>query len=204
MLHIQGKISREVYLAFSGGVDSTAALDFLHRNHRVTLVHVNHGNDIAQFEELEAQRAAEKYRVDLIIYRGNSDVPSGKSREQHWRDQRYEFFHSLNKPVITCHHLDDCVETWVWNMTCGKAYTIPYQNGNVIRPFRLNRKQEFVNWCTRRSLTWFEDPTNNSADFALRNRIRHEVIPALLKVNPGLHTTVRNILLKEHIGQLAE
>ena len=204
MIHIQGTIPREVYLAFSGGVDSTAALNFLHRNHRVTLVHVNHGNDIAQFEEREAQRAANEYGLDLIIYRGNSDVPRGVSREEHWRNQRYEFFHSLNKPVITCHHLDDCVETWIWNMCNGRAKTIPYSNRNVIRPFRLNRKSEFMNWAIKRSLTWFEDPTNNSADFAVRNRIRNEMMSSVLKVNPGIHTTIRNMLLKENIGQLAE
>lgn len=200
MLHIQGKIPRSIYLAYSGGVDSTAALDFLCKNHQVTIAHVNHGNDISSYEELAARAAAEYYGVPIIIYQGNSNTPRGKSKEQHWRDQRYNFFHSLQGTVVTCHHLDDCVETWIFNTANGKAKTIPYRNGNVIRPFRLNPKVKFTKWCMKRNLTWFEDHTNADPDFATRNRIRNELMPIMLKVNPGIHTTIRNMLLKEDVN----
>jgi hypothetical protein len=42
MIHLQGKLPRNIYLACSGGVDSMAALDFLRRNHRVHVLHFDH------------------------------------------------------------------------------------------------------------------------------------------------------------------
>ena len=199
MIHVQGKITRTVYVAFSGGVDSVAVVDFLRRNHTVVLAHINHGNEISSAEQSFVEQFAEKHQLPLLLKQGKADKPADESWEEHWRNERYQFLHAINGTVITCHHLDDCVETWLWNMCNGRDQTIAYRNVNVIRPFRTTRKFEFVDWCQRKQLAWYEDPTNANPQFAVRNYIRHMMVPAAMKVNPGIHTTIRNKLLQEKI-----
>lgn len=200
MIHVQGKIPRTVFVAFSGGVDSVAVVDFLRRNHQVSLAYVNHGDEIAKAEQTFVEQYAQQYNLPLFMKRADTDKPRDTSWEEHWRNERYRFFHTdITGTVITCHHLDDCVETWLWNMCNGRDQTIGYMNRNVIRPFRMTRKFEFVDWCRRKHLKWFEDPTNANPQFATRNFIRHTLIPAALQVNPGIHTTIRNKLLQEKI-----
>jgi tRNA(Ile)-lysidine synthase len=199
MIHVQGKIPRTVYVAFSGGVDSVAVVDFLRRNHTVVLAHINHGNEISSAEQSFVEQFAEKHQLPLLLKQGKADKPADESWEEHWRNERYHFLHTINGTVITCHHLDDCVETWLWNMCNGRDQTIAYRNVNVIRPFRTTRKSEFVDWCRRKQLAWYEDPTNANPQFAVRNYIRHMMVPAAMKVNPGIHTTIRNKLLQEKI-----
>lgn len=198
MIHVQGKIPRTVFVAFSGGVDSVAVVSFLQRNHNVCLAYVNHGDEIAKAEQEFVEQFAEANNLPLYTKRANTEKPSDTSWEEHWRNERYRFFHKdITGTVITCHHLDDCVETWLWNMCNGRDQTIPYNNRNVIRPFRTTRKFEFIDWCQRKQLDWYQDPTNANPQFAVRNYIRHVMMPAALHVNPGIHTTIRNKLLQE-------
>ena len=84
-------------------------------------------------------------------------------------------------------------------MCNGKDYTIPYRNKNVVRPFRLTPKHEFIDWCTRKEVDWYQDLSNLDPDFATRNYIRSVLLPSVLRVNPGIHTTIRNKLLQEKI-----
>ena len=197
MIHVQGKIPRTVFVAFSGGVDSVAVVDFLRRNHTVVLAHINHGNEISSAEQAFVEQFADKQQLPLLLKQGKAEKPADESWEEHWRNERYQFLHSINGTVITCHHLDDCVETWLWNMCNGRDQTIAYRNVNVIRPFRTTRKFEFVDWCQRKQLAWYEDLTNANPQFAVRNYIRHMMVPAAMKVNPGIHTTIRNKLIQE-------
>jgi len=209
VIHVQGNLPRTVSVACSGGVDSMAAVDFLRRNHNVNILFFDHGTDTSS----EALDFLQKY-----VYRKNSEFnrkPIGttisikvgnisrekekrESEEEYWRNERYKFFHDHKSPVITCHHLDDCVETWIWSCFHGEGKTIPYSNVNVIRPFRLNRKAEFVNWCRRNDVPWIEDTSNEDTSY-MRNFIRHEVMQKALVVNPGLHKVILKKIKKDQV-----
>jgi tRNA(Ile)-lysidine synthase len=194
MIQIQGKLEREVYVACSGGVDSMAVVDFLMKNHKVNLLFFDHGTetsrDALRFLEDRYHPSINHARMNLEI--GNITRLKNKSEswEEYWRTQRYEWFHSFDVPVITCHHLDDCVETWIFTSLNGEGRIIPYANKNVIRPFRLNRKSEFTNWCRNKNVPWVEDISNEDTGY-MRNFIRHEIIPKAMIVNPGLHKVIR-------------
>ena len=186
MIQIQGKLEREIWIACSGGVDSMAVVDFLSNNHKVNLMFFDHGTQTS-YEAKEFLK--EHYRENLAIGEINRDKRQDESWEEYWRNMRYEWFHSFDVPIITCHHLDDCVETWIWSSLNGTGKIIPYSNRNVIRPFRLNRKLEFLNWARRKNVDWIEDTSNDDPKY-MRNFIRHEIIPKALIVNPGLHTVI--------------
>ena len=199
MIKIQGNIPRTVKVACSGGIDSMAIVDFLSRNHEVTACYFDHGTE----HGYHAGQFLEDYYAgsNVKLIKGkidNTKVPKRTSQEEHWRNQRYDWFKSLDQwdPIITCHHLEDCVETWVWSSMNGTCNTVPYQNGNVIRPFRLNRKRELELWCRFQNVKWIEDPSNNETKH-LRNYIRHEMMPHVLKVNPGIHKMVKKKMLSE-------
>lgn len=200
MIQIQGKLDREVYVACSGGVDSMAVVDFLMKNHRVNLLFFHHGTETSKeaFEFLNS-------RYEPSIAYGGLKLEVGglyrskfktESWEEYWRTQRYEWFHSFDVPIITCHHLDDCVETWIFTSLNGEGRIIPYSNGNVIRPFRANRKSEFTTWCRNKNVPWVEDSSNEDVKY-MRNFIRHEIVPKALVVNPGLHKVIRKKVLED-------
>lgn len=190
MIKLQSKLPRKLYLACSGGVDSMAALDFLRRNHIVEVLHFDHGTAHGeQAKEFVVNYCIKNniaFKVDCV----KQTIPPGPSKEEWWRERRYEFFdHYQDHPVITCHHLDDCVETWVWSSMHGTGKWIPYRRGNVIRPFRLTRKRDFEMWCRIHNVPWIEDSSNEDIHYT-RNYIRHEMMPHVLRVNPGIHKTI--------------
>jgi tRNA(Ile)-lysidine synthase TilS/MesJ len=48
MLHVLGKLPRELVVAVSGGPDSMAILDFLNNNHKVTAYYFDHGTTFGE------------------------------------------------------------------------------------------------------------------------------------------------------------
>jgi tRNA(Ile)-lysidine synthase len=200
MITIQGKLNREVYIACSGGVDSMAVVDFLMQNHKINLMFFNHGTETSReaLDFLQDKYAPSIENAGLTLGVGGvvRNKDKTESWEEYWRNQRYEWFHSYDVPIITCHHLDDCVETWIFSSLNGEGKIIPYSNRNVIRPFRLNRKSEFTNWCRNKNVTWVEDTSNEDTGY-MRNFIRHEIVPKALVVNPGLHKVIRKKVLAD-------
>jgi tRNA(Ile)-lysidine synthase len=196
VINITHTIPRSVTIAFSGGVDSVAVADFLRSNHSLSLLYVDH-HDRASPQELEMVREyALLWSLPLQIAVISSSKCSDQSQEEFWRTERYKIFHEVKEPVITCHHLDDCVETWVWSCMHGCGKLIPAINKNVIRPFRTTRKTEFTSWCKRKNLSWAEDASNSDTTH-IRNYIRHELMPHVLRVNPGIHKVIRKKILNE-------
>lgn len=189
MIKIQGTIPRSVGVAVSGGVDSMAVLDFLRRNHNVTAYNFNHGTEYGDKAHKFLEEYCDKHNIILRTAKLTKDKPKGKSWEEFWRDERYNWLTSYCQTIVLGHHLDDCVESYVFNMCNGKDYTIPYSHANCIRPFRLTRKSELVSWATGHLVEWVDDPSNLDLTYA-RNRIRTHVIPELLSINLGLYKVV--------------
>lgn len=196
MIRITTKIPRSITLAFSGGVDSVAAANFLSRNHNLTLLFVDHRTEDSKRAQKFVQQFSAKYNLPLKCYTIAKDKPTNESKEEFWRNERYKIFHEQEQPVITCHHLDDCVETWVWSSLHGCGKIIPAKNRNVIRPFLTTRKADFSSWAKRNNLSWCEDDSNYDTRYT-RNYIRHKMMVDVLHVNPGIHKTIRKKIINE-------
>lgn len=193
MIKVLGKIPKgEFGLACSGGVDSMAIANFLlNGGYHPNLIYFNHNTEHSDLAEDFVRSYAVTHNLKLFV--GKTDLKPTSNKEKVWSDLRYEFFSEFDFPIITCHHLDDCVETYLFSCMRGFQSVIPYSRGNVIRPFLLNEKKVFEKWCLDKNVTFIQDESNFSVDYS-RNRIRHNIIPEALKVNPGLKTVVRKMV----------
>ena len=198
MIKLQTKLPREVYVACSGGVDSMTVVDFLRKNHTVHVLYFDHGTQHSTTAGVFVGNYCNEHGLGLKYGRITRDRERDESQEEYWRNERYKFFSTINSDIITCHHLDDCVETWVWSSMHGQGKTIPYRNKNVIRPFRLTRKRDLELYANLNNIKYVEDKSNSDTRFT-RNYIRHEMMPHVLKVNPGIHKMLRKKMIAEDV-----
>ena len=198
MIRIIGKIPRRVTIACSGGIDSMVFTHFLQKgNRKIDLAYFNH--DTAHSKEAEKFVKEYAAKNKLILTVGRVKGAKGKrSLEEFWRDERYRFLESLkSKYIVTCHHLDDVVETWLFSSFHGNPKIIPFKRGsNIYRPFLMTAKKSILNYADRKGINWIEDPSNRMTKSLMRNHIRHNVMPEVLKVNPGIRTTIRKKLIE--------
>ena len=180
-------------IAVSGGVDSLAALHYLAKRHRnLEMLYLDHSDEAAEAELPVVQFYSELLELPLRIQGGfDRKRFSSSSLECAWRDFRYEVFFRQQNKVITCHHLDDCVESFIFFGTHGKPSIIRPSVQNVVRPFLLTRKSGFVAYANFWGLFWAEDPMNTNETASKRVFIRKTVRPLLEEINPGLETVVR-------------
>jgi len=194
MIKIYGEIPHKIHLACSGGVDSMAVLDFLRRGKKEVIVcYFNHGTPHSKYVWDHLKDFCYKEGIKTLYGEVKRDKLKGESLEEYWRNIRYDFFNSIDGDIITCHHLDDVIETYLFSTIHGKSKLISYRNQNVIRPFLGTKKSDFVKWCQDKKVPFWDDKSNLDVDFA-RNRIRHNIIPEVLKINPGIHKVVKKLL----------
>lgn len=197
-IQLLNKVPNKIFIACSGGVDSICALSFFSQKkyRHIDLLFVDHNT--------KASAEAKEFLFDEVSFRFEKNVscftiaktkPKKESWEEFWRNERYRIFHAMPDPVVTAHHLNDAMETWLFTALNGDPKLIPYRNKNVIRPFLMTEKSQMINWCERKGLSWIEDESNSNVDYA-RNRIRHNIMPEALKVNPGLAKVIKKKYLQ--------
>lgn len=198
MFKLSFKLPRRLAVAVSGGVDSMAALDFLRRSHDISVIHFNHGTEGSDFAANVVADYCRENQLDFMCKFLEGECPSGESLENFWREKRYEFFDIFAKdmPVVTCHHLDDVIETWVFTALNGDPRIIPSKRGSYLRPFLQNKKSVFLDWAERKNVPHYEDKSNSDTRF-MRNYIRHELVSKAFTVNPGLHKVMRKKVIEE-------
>ena len=193
MFKLACQVPKKVVLACSGGRDSMSVLEFLLRGRReVTLAYFNHNTEHGQAAEEFLHKFCDRQKLPLVCGRYKHHNKDAKPTEAMWREQRYEFLSKIGDPIVTAHHLDDVVEWWVFSSMRGKPSLMPIEREDVqvVRPFLLTRQKELHTKFSE--YTHIEDPTNAQTDYT-RNYIRHELVPRIAKVNPGLHTTIKNL-----------
>jgi tRNA(Ile)-lysidine synthase len=193
-------------VALSGGVDSMALLSFLRNEQRprwIKAFFFDHGTETSEkAHEFVAGYCALK-GIDLEVGRLRKSKPKKDSWEEFWRKERYKWLHSQPFIIATAHHLNDVAETYLWSMAHGHPRFIHYQKPfdeqetqNIVRPLLLTPKSELVSWCERHQVPYIEDHSNEDLRFT-RNRIRHNIMPEMLKVNPGFLKIVARKLIED-------
>lgn len=196
MIKLAVKLPKKIYVACSGGVDSMAALNFLNRKHDVTAAYFDHYTEHGMLAKQWLYRYCKENNIPFVFKELSGPKPDKKSWEEFWRDQRYSWFDSLDAPVVTAHHLDDAVETWVWASMHGQPKLPEFYRGNVIRPFLTTPKEELKLWCIKKSVLWFDDPSNLDTKY-MRNYVRHVAMPVIQNINPGIQKTIKKKLINK-------
>ena len=109
------------------------------------------------------------------------------------RELRYRYFaqliHDLKADgICVAHHRDDNVETLLLNLLRGSGIDglagIAPKNGNILRPLLCISRADILQYLKENNQDYVTDSTNLEDD-ALRNKIRHHVIPLLKSLNPA-------------------
>ena len=203
-----------VTVALSGGADSMAllyALFSLKEKLGITVkaAHLNHlirGDEALRDEEF-VKAACKKLGVELTVKR--EDVPAyatelGISTELAARVLRYKFLEGVADGglIATAHTASDNLETVILNLTRGSGIDglsgIPPKRGAFIRPVILCTRAQIEEYCEINKIPFVTDSTNHSDDYT-RNKIRHNIVPVLKKLNPSVEATVLRsaLLLRE-------
>ena len=199
MIRFLEEIPSKCTVAFSGGIDSVAVVDFLlNGRKKVDLAFFHHGTETSALAFNFVTKFATERGLLLKVGRLLRDRLKEESLEEFWRNERHRFFATIDSPVITAHHLDDAIETWIFTSIHGESRLIPHASGNVVHPFLITPKKEFISWCKRKNLKWIEDESNCDMRF-MRNLIRHKIVPEALKVNPGLHKVIKKKYLDRKV-----
>jgi tRNA(Ile)-lysidine synthase len=193
MIQLLHKLPRTLTVAFSGGVDSVAVLDFLSKNHEVDAAFFHHGTDNSDNAFDFVWNFCRDRDITITVGYIRNEKPKELSWEEHWRNERYAFLENFEY-VVTGHHLNDCIETYIWGTMHGTPKVIPDTRKNVHRPFLLNPKQEFIDWCNRKELNWCQDYSNENTDY-MRNYIRKYVVEHAYHINPGIEKVVKKLIL---------
>ena len=199
-VELTNTLPKHCYVALSGGPDSVMAAHWLGNggvNRVVGVIHVHHNT--GEFADRACEFVNKNY-MGVINFKITDPIPEGASKEEFWREQRYKFFSQVTDyPIVTAHNLNDCVEEYLINklIRFSPKDTISYNGpSNVIRPFRTTSRKAILDYCRVNNLQYLMDPSNLFTKY-LRNKIRHDVIPNLLEVNPGIFTQVKKLILKD-------
>lgn len=187
-------------VALSGGVDSMALISFLnnHQKGSPTVAYFfHHGTQTSEDAYRFLTNYCEDYGTPLVVGYLEAEKHPRQSWEEFWRLERYAWLEAQaleqNIYIATAHHLNDLAETYVWGMAHGHPryihYIKPDSDGRIIRPLLLTPKTALYSWCNRHNVPYIEDISNEDVSFT-RNRIRHNIIPEMLEINPGFLKTV--------------
>lgn len=198
--------ARPLVLAVSGGLDSMALLDAAARvaRRRVAVVaSFDHGSGphAARATAFVCREAAAR---GLPAVAGRADQVL--SSEAAWRDGRWRFLRAVARQVdgvvVTAHTEDDQVETVLMRAIRGAGArglaALYAPNAQVLRPFVAVRRATLESYVAARAVRWMADPTNSSLRY-FRNRVRHELLPALLRSRPNLDAEL--LTLSRHAAQ---
>ncbi len=195
--------SNTVVVGLSGGADSVCLLHVLYTlkdEYKLKLIasHVNHGirGEEAENDALFSKNFAETLGADFKLLKVDcvkEARENGETTEEAGRRLRYEFFNSLcedeNTVIATAHNSNDNLETVIFNIARGSALSgakgIPPKRDNIIRPLIFCSRAEIEGYCKENNLSFVTDSTNLSDDYT-RNKIRHNVLPELEKVNSNV------------------
>lgn len=220
---VQNQIHPKLLLACSGGVDSMVLFDLLLKlPFTFEIAHCNFGlreNDSDEDAAFVIQHCEQKgivfhcQKFDTKCYAESNGI----SIQMAARELRYAWFDELKADhhftkVLTAHHLDDQLETFLINF--GRGSGLRGLRGiishHISRPLATVSKADILNYAKENEISWRDDVSNSKDDY-LRNALRHHVIPAWKKIHPNLlqqtqktlvHLTLAQEALDEHLKEL--
>jgi len=202
-----------ILLGVSGGIDSVVMLHlFIRAGYPVGIAHCNYRLRGAESDRDEAFVRELAGRYELPFYGKQFDTHDYARKhklsvQMAARRLRYRWFNELQSSegfdvVAIGHNKDDQCETFLINLARGtglKGLTgMKVKTGVFVRPLLFASRGQIEAYCHQQSIPYREDSTNPTTQYH-RNKIRHQVLPVFLQLNPRfLDTMMENI---ERLGE---
>lgn len=188
-LHL--KDGARVYVAYSGGLDSSVLLHLLkgvtqEANIDLVALHVNHKlspqSDFWQMHCIDqCQSLGVALRYTSLDLEDASESTARKAR-YHWMSKQITY----GDVLVTAHHQQDRAETFLFNLMRGAGSAglsslrakRSFHGGTLMRPLLPFTKNQILEYAQLNNLDWVEDPSNQENHYS-RNEIRNAIIPRL-------------------------
>ncbi|WP_333851735.1 tRNA lysidine(34) synthetase TilS [Epilithonimonas sp.] len=187
-------------LAVSGGVDSMVLADlFQLSGFNFHIVHINYHlrNEDSNLDQKLVFDFCEKHKIPFHLYEVSQKDNQPENSIQNWaRELRYRYFREIQQKenldyIVTAHHLNDQLETFIINLSKASGIRglsgIPQNENGIIRPLLGFCKDEIYDFAKENHIDFREDQSNQKTDY-LRNKIRHNIVPELEKINSDFLT----------------
>ena len=187
-------LSKKIYIAFSGGPDSTALLHLISKMKtdfeiKPQAIHINHNlsNQSGKWAE-HCKNICMNLDIDLLTE--SIEITSeGGGIESAARQSRYKIFRNILKKgeqIALAHHSDDVAETILMRMLRGTGidglegpkFKRNLGAGILIRPFLNISKKEILSYLNENKLHFINDDSNKDNSFD-RNFLRNKIFPLL-------------------------
>ncbi|MBT8223267.1 MAG: tRNA lysidine(34) synthetase TilS [Eudoraea sp.] len=214
-------------LACSGGADSVVLVHLCKQiGLEFAIAHAHFGlrGEESDQDEVFVKNLSKNYNSKYFVkhfkteeYATNNKV----SIQVAARELRYVWFEEIRRAenlsyCVTAHHADDNLETFLINLSRGTGIRgligIPEKSEVLIRPMLNFTRKEILEYAGEYQLIWREDSSNLEKKY-LRNKIRHDVIPALKSLHPGFMDNFKqsqgflrdsNTILDNHLHAVKE
>jgi len=135
---------------------------------------------------LVARRA---FHLGFVCVTGRASTTG--TREEEWRRARWKFLQQIaakrDATVVTAHNLDDQVETVFMRILRDagpRGLAGLYAESEIVRPFLNISRATLARYADQNNVSFVQDPSNADRKH-LRNRIRLDILPSIMKQNPG-------------------
>jgi len=180
-------------LAVSGGLDSMVLLSAASRlspraRRNILVATFDHGTGKAA-GRAAALVAREAFRSGFLCVTGRASTIGTK--EEEWRRGRWAFLQQVaakrDSRVVTAHNLDDQIETVFMRILRDagpRGLAGLYAESEIVRPFLNICRATLAQYAELHGIRFVQDPSNCDRKH-LRNRIRLDILPSIVKRNPG-------------------
>lgn len=195
-------------LAVSGGVDSMVMARLFREaaiDHAIAHCNFSLRGEESDGDEKFVSAYAREHDIPFFAERFNTLGHAAAKKisvQMAARELRYEWFGTLVTregldAVAVAHNLNDNAETFLINLIRGTGLSgltgMSPSHDRIIRPLLFASREEIAAFASEKKISFREDSSNSQVKYT-RNRIRHNVIPEMEKVNPGVLTAITDTM----------
>ena len=196
----------KLIVAISGGADSVALVNLLHRlNFNFQMAHCNFNlrGEESDKDENFVRDLSKNISVPLHVKHFNTDKFAKENKmsiQMAARELRYNWFEELriktnSDYIVVAHHKDDDVETFFINLIRGSGIRgflgMHKKKNNIVRPLLDFRRIEIESYLKEQNQEYRTDSSNADIKY-LRNNIRKHLVPLIQDMNPSFDRTFSN------------